>query len=107
VAFLLSASRLAKTLSTVPEVRCTYRCEMVTLECPANFCMVNASALASPHRVRAVWRMRLAEAAGMTPHGPERRAFSKLRAQLTEKSFWLQEATTHERVTRRIREGTI
>jgi hypothetical protein len=51
--------------------------------------------------------MRLAEAAGMTPHGPERRAFSKLRAQLTEKSFWLQEATTHERVTRRIREGTI
>jgi hypothetical protein len=53
-------------------------------------------------------RLRIAEAAGMVPlHGPERRVFNKLRAELVEKCFWLQEATTHERVTRRIREGTI
>ncbi|MGA7523233.1 MAG: hypothetical protein WBW84_12305 [Acidobacteriaceae bacterium] len=53
-------------------------------------------------------RMRMAEAAGLAPpQGPERKAFKKLRAQLAEKSLGLLNATTPERVTRRIREGTI
>ncbi len=53
-------------------------------------------------------RMRLAEAAGMIPlHGPERRVFNKLKADVVDKHFWLLNGTTGECVTRRIREGAI
>jgi hypothetical protein len=53
-------------------------------------------------------RLRMAEAAGMIPPtGPKRRAFKKLRAELAEESFWLLNATTHERVTRMIRTNTL
>ena len=53
-------------------------------------------------------RLRMAERAGLVPlHGPERRVFNRLKAEIVEKHVWLLNATTGERVTRRIREGTI
>src|ERR1035441_5227586 len=56
MAVLLNASNLSKAVSQLSSVGWTYRWDTVTLECPASFIIVNASAPASPNRVRKVWR---------------------------------------------------
>ena len=52
----LSASNRSKANSQLSGVGCTYRWDTVTLECPASFMIVNASAPASPNLLRKAWR---------------------------------------------------